>query len=835
MSKARDLADSAQEINILDGKSFLDEDNLASDSATGIASQQSIKAYVDGITTTNITSTGALNSGSITSGFGNIDNGSSTITTTGAITGGSFVIGSADINENDLESIDGITAGTVSASKAVVVNTNKDITGFRNITATGTISGSLSGTLSGAIASTTTATTQAESDDSTKVATTAYVTDKITTLIGGAPSTLNDLNELAAAINDDANYNSTLTTALATKLPLAGGTMTGDVLYNDNVKAKFGAGSDLQIYHDGSHSYIVDAGTGNMYISTNGNGIVMQASLNETMFAALPNGAVTLYHDNSAKLATTSTGIDVTGTVTSDGLTVQNNNNLDIHDADNHVSGRLRNVSGGNNALTIEADPNNSASGSFISLKIDTSEKMRIDSSGNLLVGTTTADGGYDESDGGASTVFMGASIGGAASGTAFVSRRAAPLQLNRQANDGDIAVFRKNGATVGSIFSGHGGTQVGIGTNTTGITFNPATRSMMPANPSSTSPQLDATLDIGFPSVRWKDLYLSGGLRSDTLKFSNLSGTERMRIDSGGSVAIGLSSAGTKLDVGGTIRSVVSGGTPILYLNNGTTQHSIQNTSGAFTFFNNGTERMRIDSSGKVGIGDSSPTARLDIGGMAAGEVGLQITSARNDAISTGLAYINVTDSVAPFSALTIDHNGTGKLIEFRDGGTLSGVIFKKADQLCIGVHDTNIRFLDSSDSIIPVHSGGDGRNDSISLGTNGARFKNGYFSGNLYGDGSNLTGVGGSTAYGAVGTYIFAYHLQNNGTISGGGTKSGSTLRPAGLGWNTGGDGNERSVNGGVWHGVESAPSGTWRFMSSMTTNISGRYPGGIWVRIS
>ena len=262
MSKARDLADSAQEINILDGKSFLDEDNLASDSATGIASQQSIKAYVDGITTTNITSTGALNSGSITSGFGNIDNGSSTITTTGAISGGSFVIGSADINESDLESIDGITAGTVSASKAVVVNTNKDITGFRNITATGTISGTVSGSLS----STTTATTQAESDDSTKIATTAYVTDKITTLIGGAPSTLNDLNELAAAINDDANYNTTLTTALATKLPLAGGTMTGDVLYNDSVKAKFGAGSDLQIYHDGSNSYINDTGTGKLRI-----------------------------------------------------------------------------------------------------------------------------------------------------------------------------------------------------------------------------------------------------------------------------------------------------------------------------------------------------------------------------------------------------------------------------------------------------------------------------------------------------------------------------------------------------------------------------------------
>jgi hypothetical protein len=59
------------------------------------------------------------------------------LTSTGAVTAGSFVIGSADINENDLEAIDGITAGTVAASKAMVVDTNKDITGGRNLTITG--------------------------------------------------------------------------------------------------------------------------------------------------------------------------------------------------------------------------------------------------------------------------------------------------------------------------------------------------------------------------------------------------------------------------------------------------------------------------------------------------------------------------------------------------------------------------------------------------------------------------------------------------------------------------------------------------------------------------
>ena len=60
-----------------------------------------------------------------------------------------------------------------------------------------------------------------------KIATTAYTDAAITAVIGGAPGTLDTLNELAAAINDDASYATTLTTALATKLPLAGGTLTG--------------------------------------------------------------------------------------------------------------------------------------------------------------------------------------------------------------------------------------------------------------------------------------------------------------------------------------------------------------------------------------------------------------------------------------------------------------------------------------------------------------------------------------------------------------------------------------------------------------------------------
>jgi hypothetical protein len=91
--------------------------------------------------------------------------------------------------------------------------------------------------------------------------------------------------------------------------------------WGDNDKAIFGAGSDLQIYHDGTHSRIVESGSGDMIIQGDEFSL-MNVAGTEYMIYADNDSFVKLYYDGAAKLATTSTGIDVTGTVVADGLTV---------------------------------------------------------------------------------------------------------------------------------------------------------------------------------------------------------------------------------------------------------------------------------------------------------------------------------------------------------------------------------------------------------------------------------------------------------------------------------------------------------------------------------
>ena len=105
-----------------------------------------------------------------------------------------------------------------------------------------------------------------------------------------------------------------VTAAAEDIVPSSGGTFSGDVSFGDSDKAIFGAGSDLQIYHDGNDSVIADAGTGHLRILAN-DFRLRNAANNENLIYADQNGEVGLAYDHSTKLITTSTGIDVTGNV----------------------------------------------------------------------------------------------------------------------------------------------------------------------------------------------------------------------------------------------------------------------------------------------------------------------------------------------------------------------------------------------------------------------------------------------------------------------------------------------------------------------------------------
>ena len=98
-------------------------------------------------------------------------------------------------------------------------------------------------------------------------------------------------------------------------MPLAGGTMTGDLILGDNVKLEVGSasGGDLQIYHDGNTSYIYNTEGSLILQDTNGQ-IYLKPKTGASGVDVLADGAVKLYHDNSKKIETTANGVTITGT-----------------------------------------------------------------------------------------------------------------------------------------------------------------------------------------------------------------------------------------------------------------------------------------------------------------------------------------------------------------------------------------------------------------------------------------------------------------------------------------------------------------------------------------
>ena len=133
--------------------------------------------------------------------------------------------------------------------------------------------------------------------------------------------------------------------------PVLGGTLTtngnviqvGDSGSSSDDRIQLGAGQDLELYHNGSASY-VDNNTGHLYLRNNvddddGGNIYIQAKSGEDGIVVNDDGAVQLYNDNSLKAATSSTGFSVTGTVlaTTSTASVSGNTTLDFETNQNFI------------------------------------------------------------------------------------------------------------------------------------------------------------------------------------------------------------------------------------------------------------------------------------------------------------------------------------------------------------------------------------------------------------------------------------------------------------------------------------------------------------------
>lgn len=173
-----------------------------------------------------------------------------TVTTSGQAT-----LATADINGGTADNMV-IGGSTRAAGSFTTVNANAGITGDLTGNVTGNVTGNITGNVTGNVTGDLTGNVTASSGTTTlnnltvngtanftstaltnvvdptnaqDAATKNYVDTELSALVDSAPGALNTLNELAAAINDDANFSTTITNSIATKLPLAGGTMTGAI------------------------------------------------------------------------------------------------------------------------------------------------------------------------------------------------------------------------------------------------------------------------------------------------------------------------------------------------------------------------------------------------------------------------------------------------------------------------------------------------------------------------------------------------------------------------------------------------------------------------------
>jgi len=390
--------------------------------------------------------------------------------------------------------------------------------------------------------------------------TTAWVYSDGTDIIEATSSYVVNLTVASlTAVTADINGGTIDGTTIGATTPAAGSfssiSTTGDMTFGDNDKAIFGTDGDLEIYHDSGNAYSIidDVGTGGIVVRTNGGAVNFITDEGDTMAQFQRNAESQLYYDNGLKLATKTTGVDVTGTVTADGLTVD--------------TGYIQ-VNGLNPFIRMnETD------------QVDKNTFIR-NYDGTFAIGTETDD----------------------------ISTRTNRIRIDHAT--GDISFFNTAG-TISKFFwkaseeslylANTSPVTTGVGTGTVAATSyvvggqTSGGDSLYIRRGGATQYQLQTTNGGGSSGELHLQPY-GGNVGIGTTSPKSLSGQTHLTINQ---EASGTQVSGIQLRVGDTDYSSL-----ITYPTNSEGLRISTNTALPMTFQTNDTERMRIDANGQVGIG---------------------------------------------------------------------------------------------------------------------------------------------------------------------------------------------------------------------------------------
>ena len=192
------------------------------------------------------------------------------------------------------------------------------------------------------------------------------------------------------------------------------GSNGNDINFADSDKAVFGSDGDLEIFHDGSDSYVqaISNGSGDLYVIANTKNIYLRPKTNENGIKIVPDGSVELYHNNNKKFETSSSGGTLTGNLAVTGTVDGRDLATDGAKLDGGImlaDGDKGDITVSNSGATFTIDTGVIANGNIASNAAIARTKLAnvdvVDDSSPQLGGTLDLNGNYiSVGDGGANT-----------------------------------------------------------------------------------------------------------------------------------------------------------------------------------------------------------------------------------------------------------------------------------------------------------------------------------------------------------------------------------------------------------------------------------------------